>query len=246
MSEEQPSTSRDGTALRANLIQDMSSAMEVSAEVEESAARKKRKPTRRKRATRMKQASDDLQQEDEDDLYVTDPAAADDRSDVHEEEMSAEMEADAMERTRPAALKRKGKRTRVVTKSMTSVSGSDNAGSDATPADPASAPGGEEGGGELQMSEEMEPSPEQTKGAAGGLRQRRQLRRTVDGYEEVLAQVTPAGTGGSANNDVEFLMSEEMQPSLEKTKRALMAREDRIQEGTLENQPCFHILCRGS
>ena len=148
LSEGQPSTSRDGSTLRANLIQDMSSAMEVSAEVEESASRKKkRKPTRRKRATRMRQASDDMQQEDEEDLYITDPAAADDRSDVHEEEISAEMEADAMERKRPAALKRKGRRTRVVTKSMTSVSGSDNAGSDATPADPASAPGGEEGGG---------------------------------------------------------------------------------------------------
>ena len=49
-----------------------------------------------------------------------------------------------------------------------------------------------------------------------------------------MAQVTPAGTGGSANNDMEFQMSEEMQPALEKTKRALMAREDRIQ---------WNILC---
>ena len=230
--------------MRENLIQDMSSAMEVSAEVEKSAAgkgeaRKKRTLTRRKRATRMRQASDDTRQEDEEDLYITDPAAADDRSDVHEEEMSAEMEADAMERKRPAALKRKGRRTRVVTKSMTSVSGSDNA--EATAADPASTPGGEEGGGgELQMSEEMEPSPERTEGAAGGLRQRRQPRRTADGYGEVLAQpaqMTPAGTGASAKDDVELLMSEEMQPALEKTKRALMAREDQIHCRTFEDQP---------
>ena len=195
----------------------------------------------------MRQASDDMQQEDEEDLYITDPAAADDRSDVHEEEMSAEMEADAMERKRPAALKRKGRRTRVVTKSMTSVSGSDNA--DATAADPASTPGGEEGGGgELQMSEEMEPSPERTEGVAGGgLRQRRQPRRTADGYGEVLAQptqVTPAAPGGSSKDDVELLMSEEMQPALEKTKRALLAREDRIQYRTSKSKlihSVFHL-----
>ena len=42
----------------------------------------------------------------EQDLYVTDPAAADDRSDVLEGEMSAEMEADARDNTRPAALTR--------------------------------------------------------------------------------------------------------------------------------------------
>ena len=48
----------------------------------------------------------------------------------------------------------------------------------------------------------------------------KQLRRTDDGYEEVLAEVTPARD----RDDAEMLMSEEMQPSLEKTKRALVAR----------------------
>ena len=49
----------------------------------------------------------------------------------------------------------------------------------------------------------------------------KQLRRTDDGYEEVLAEVTPAARD---RDDAEMLMSEEMQPALEKTKRALVAR----------------------
>ena len=56
-----------------------------------------------------------------------------------------------------------------------------------------------------------------------GLRKRRLIRRTDDGYEEVLAEVTPAGSA-RGRDEFEQLMSEEMQPSLEKTKRALVAR----------------------
>ena len=63
-----------------------------------------------------------------------------------------------------------------MTKSMSSVS----SGADATPAaDPAATPRGEDGD-ELQISEEMEPSLERTKGATGGgLRKRRLLRNAV-------------------------------------------------------------------
>ena len=71
---QQPSTSRDGATpggaeLRANLIGDMSSAMEVSAESVENARKKdnvKKKFAKRlgKRATRMRLASENMQYED--------------------------------------------------------------------------------------------------------------------------------------------------------------------------------------
>ena len=66
---QQPSTSRDGATLRANLIGDMSSAMEVSVESVENARKKdnvKKKFTKRlgKRATRMRLASENMQYED--------------------------------------------------------------------------------------------------------------------------------------------------------------------------------------
>ena len=140
-------------------------------------------------------------------------------SDTLEAEMSAEMLVDAVEITGPAVLTRKSRRKRVVTKSMTTVGS----------ASPRDMP--DMSGGEFQMSKEMEPSLERTK-AATGLRKRRrriQLESEPDSDEsEISPAATPAPASARAHNSLELLMSEEMQPSLEKTKRrSFVARRGR-------------------
>ena len=147
-----------------------------------------------------------------------DDAAADQHSDVLEGEMSAEMEVDAMENTRPAALSRKGKVKKRAAAAARVVSSDDDA--EAAPDRI-----------ELQMSKEMEPSLERTKGATGGLRKRRPRTApgtTDEGHNDLLEMTPAVASAARGRDNVELLMSEEMQASLVKTtKRALVARRGR-------------------